>query len=376
MRLTDDVARRLLPGHRPLLCAADPQDLAVRRRLERAWARGDLVRLAPRVYLPVTEWTALTPWDRTTVGVAALALARPDMVFTGLTAAALHGLPVAVVPPSVELRASSPGHRGARPLVPRAVSPALHGQEPRLPALPRRRPRWGLPAAPDAAAERVEVRLSDGRRLGTALADPLPTLLAVLGAHTPFHDAVAPLDVLVRDHPADVARWAGCAEQVLGSQAAVRRLRRAVAFADGRAESAGESCIRALIHELGSAAPTSLQQRHRDATGREVARTDFWWEQVGVAGEFDGLGKYDLPLHGGDEASRRSAIRREKEGEVALQLVTRGVAHWTWADLRQPERLARILAAHGIPRASPAARSATVPRSASAAHPADRAPTT
>ncbi|GAA3791696.1 hypothetical protein [Micrococcus endophyticus] len=102
------------------------------------------------------------------------------------------------------------------------------------------------------------------------------------------------------------------------------------------------------MHELGFAAPTALQ--HRDATGREVARTDFWWADARVAGEFDGIGKYDLGLHRGDDAARRASIRREKEREVALQLVTRAVAHWTWEDLRAPERLARILTAAGVPR--------------------------
>lgn len=176
--------------------------------------------------------------------------------------------------------------------------------------------------------------------------------LLVLGARTPFRDAVAPLDVLARAHPGMVGAWATAAtEETLGSRAAVRRCERAWGFADGRSESAGESYSRALIHELDFAPPSSLQQRHVDATGREVARTDFWWASVGVAGEFDGLGKYDLPLHHGDEAARRATIRREKEREVALQSVTRGVAHWTWADLRQPEWLARILTAYGIPRA-------------------------
>lgn len=345
-----DVARTLLPGRGPLLCAARREDLATRRRLERAWARGDLVRLAPRVYLPATTWTALSPWDRATASAAALHLARPDTVFTGLTAARLHGLPVAVEPPALDVRAASPGHRGRTPLTSRPFSPALLGRGLRLPRPPGRRPRWGLPEAPGAAPAPAELRLSDGTSLGWATADPPATLLLVLGAATPFRDAIAPLDVLVATQPA-AARWAKAAGEVLSSRAARERFDRAWSFSAKESESAGESYSRALIHELGFTAPTALQHRHRDASGREVARTDFWWEDVRVAGEFDGLGKYDLRLHGQDDAARRAGIRREKEREVALQLVTRAVAHWTWQDLMAPERLARILAAAGVPRA-------------------------
>lgn len=352
MTLLADLDRTLLPGRGPLLCTADPEDLATRRRLERAWTRGDLVRLSPRVYVSLAEWTALRPWDRSALSVAALATARPGTVFTGLTAARLHGLPVAVEPPGLELRSPSPGHRGAQPLTPRPFAPALLARGHRPPRPPRRRPRWNLPEAPDAAPGPVEVLLSDGQSAGTVLADPLPTVLLTLGAATPFRDAVAPLDVLARTRPVDAARWARDAAGVLGPQTALRRFERAWAFADAAAESAGESYSRALLHELGFAPPTALQQRHTDAAGREVARTDFWWGQVRVAGEFDGLGKYDLDLHHGDDAARRAGIRREKEREVALQLLTRAVAHWTWEDLVRPERLARILTAAGVPRAA------------------------
>ena len=339
----------LRPGTGPLLCAARREDLAARRRLERAWTRGDLVRLAAGVYLPASTWTALSPWDRSTASAAALALARPATVFTGLTAARLRRLPVAVDPPALDLRATSPGHRGAAPLTSRPFSPALLAAGGRLPRPPRRRPRWGLPQAPGMAPEPVEIRLSDGTGLGWGLADASATLLLVLGAATPFRNAVAPLDVLLATHP-EAQSWAQAAEEALPTRAARERFERTWSFAAAGSESAGESYSRALMHELGFAAPTALQHRHRDATGREVARTDFWWADARVAGEFDGIGKYDLGLHRGDDAARRASIRREKEREVALQLVTRAVAHWTWEDLRAPERLARILTAAGVPR--------------------------
>ena len=63
------------------------------------------------------------------------------------------------------------------------------------------------------------------------------------------------------------------------------------------------------------------------------------------------MGRTQWPLtFDGDDTARRASIRREKEREVALQLVTRAGAHWTWGDLLRPDRLARILTAAGVPR--------------------------
>lgn len=358
MTVLIDPTRGLAPGRGPLLTAADPADTTIRRRLERAWVAGELVRLTPAMYVARRMWLDLPAWERVILCAAALSATRPDTVFTGLTAATLHGLPVAVQPPALEIRAASRSHHGTRPLTPRPYSPALLAQH-RVPRPPVRRPRWGLPTAAGHEPVLVDATLKDGRSLGTVAVDPLPTLVAVLGAATAFRDAIAPLDRLALDRPEEFVRWAAEAAESLPTSAARRRFDRAWRFADARAESAGESYSRALIHELGFAPPTALQHRHFDSTGREVARTDFWWEDAGIYGEFDGIGKYDLSLYDGDDDARRASIRREKEREVALQLVTRDGAHWTWADLESPDRLARILMAAGVPRVG-------VPRAGSA----------
>ncbi|WP_245829699.1 hypothetical protein [Micrococcus lylae] len=92
-----------------------------------------------------------------------------------------------------------------------------------------------------------------------------------------------------------------------------------------------------------------LQRRFFAPDGREVARTDFWWEDVRVAGEFDGIGKYDVDLHA-DPRDRRSSINREKQRDVELRRVCRDVTHWTWADLKDPRRLEAELLRVGVPR--------------------------
>jgi very-short-patch-repair endonuclease len=57
--------------------------------------------------------------------------------------------------------------------------------------------------------------------------------------------------------------------------------------------------------------------------GEFVARTDFYWKEHRIVGEFDGMGKYDGP----------DVIRREKLREDALRDLGFQVFRWTWAEL-------------------------------------------
>jgi hypothetical protein len=72
-----------------------------------------------------------------------------------------------------------------------------------------------------------------------------------------------------------------------------RRVRTAIEFVDGQAESAGESYSRGLIHAAGFV-PPALQREVRDSAGR-VGYSDFYWEESRIVGEFDGIAKYQKP---------------------------------------------------------------------------------
>ena len=82
------------------------------------------------------------------------------------------------------------------------------------------------------------------------------------------------------------------AVEALGRVRGCRQAAAAVAFADARAESPGESISRVTAHLLGVPAP---ELQHEFATPRGRFRTDFWWPDAGVIGEFDGRLKYDAP---------------------------------------------------------------------------------
>jgi predicted transcriptional regulator of viral defense system len=117
-------------------------------------------------------------------------------------------------------------------------------------------------------------------------------------------------------------------------------VREALAFADGRSESVGESISRVRIAAAGLPAPT-LQVEVRTASGMWVARSDFGWLEHGVLGEFDGRVKY---RGSGDEVA--DVVMREKRREDAIRAAGWVVVRWYWSELDDPRELRRrILAA-------------------------------
>jgi len=114
--------------------------------------------------------------------------------------------------------------------------------------------------------------------------------------------------------------------------------RRAVDFVDGASESVGESRMRVAIHELGLPAP-QLQELFCNDRGRPVGRVDFWWPDVNVIGEFDGLVKYRGTL-----GNPVDVLIAEKRREDALRALTGArVIRFTWADLGDRVRLQGVL---------------------------------
>ena len=165
----------------------------------------------------------------------------------------------------------------------------------------------------------------------------------------PFRTAVVVLDaVLARG----VERAALIAE--LRSRTprprAVSRARRAIEFADGASESAGESVARVRMAQEGFPDPV-LQQEFRDARGF-VARVDFWFADAGVVVEFDGLTKYrDRAMRGG--RSPEQVVIDEKVREDRLRAIpdVRTVVRLTWRDVDEGGTAPDRLDAAGVPRA-------------------------
>jgi hypothetical protein len=106
--------------------------------------------------------------------------------------------------------------------------------------------------------------------------------------------------------------------------------RRVIEFADGRAESIGESRSRVAIMLAGLPAPQP-QWEVRDDNGMLLGRSDFGWPEHGVLGEFDRRTKYGRLLGAGEEPG--DAVLREKLREDAMRAERWGMVRWTWPEL-------------------------------------------
>jgi hypothetical protein len=291
-----------------------PKELAKRCRA------GALVRVRQGVYVDGEAWSALQPWEqyRLRVSAAAETLIAPT-VFARHSAASVWGVPT--------MWQRQPVH-----------ALTLQNRGGRSRAGVRRHY-----ASPDG--------LRVFRREGLLVTGRIRTVLDI-AAFTPFAQAIVPLDHVLRPDAANglpaLSKEALLAA-VDGSYtaAAARRIRTAVAFADPRSGSPGESYGRALMCIAGFQ-PPELQHEIRDSSGL-VGYTDYYWDDARVAGEFDGVEKYLKPQYlRGRPASQ--VVVDEKQREDRIRATGLRVVRWIWADLMEPGRLEQKLAAFGVPR--------------------------
>ncbi|MDQ0800050.1 type IV toxin-antitoxin system AbiEi family antitoxin domain-containing protein [Arthrobacter sp. SLBN-112] len=309
-----------MPDLPPLLLSRDcmvhgltPNELAKRVRA------GALVRVRHGVYTDGPAWRALKPWEQYPLRIQAAAeMLQKPTIFARHSAASSWGIPTIGVHPVQVLTLKNDGGRS----------------------------RGGIRRHFAARTDLKVVKLG-----GFLVTDRIRTVLD-LAAFSPFSEAIAPLDHVLRDDPVNGLPALTKAELEAGigaiySAAAARRIRAAIAFADPASGSAGESWSRALIHAAGFEAPI-LQQKFSDAAG-PVGYADFYWKESKVVGEFDGEEKYvkDEFLKG---RTASQAVVAEKNRENRIRALGLHVVRWDWADLKEPGALERKLAAAGVAR--------------------------
>ena len=305
----------------PLLLARDrvlhrltPNDLAKRVKA------GSLVRVRHGVYTDGQVWKGLKPWEqyRLRVQAAAETFEKPT-VFARRSAASVWGIPtIGLHHPVQALTMKNDGGRSRAGVSRHFAAPA------------------GLMVV---------------RREGLLVTGRIRTVLD-LAAFTSFTEAAAPLDHVLRPDrtlrlPAVTKAELEAGIGSMYSAAAGRRVLTAVAFADPLSGSAGESYSRALIHVAGFEAPV-LQQAIHDEAGL-VGYTDFYWKQAKVVGEFDGVEKYVKPEYLKGRTASQTVVE-EKKRENRIRATGFNVVRWDWADLMEPGKLERKLAAAGVPR--------------------------
>lgn len=118
------------------------------------------------------------------------------------------------------------------------------------------------------------------------------------------------------------------------------RARQVAAFGNGLSESPAESLSRVQIVRAGLPVP-ELQHELFDSDGVFVARPDFLWPALHLAGEVDGKGKYGAMLRPGQDPV--DAIMAEKRREESIRQLGYWVVRWDWNMAWQPENLASML---------------------------------
>lgn len=133
---------------------------------------------------------------------------------------------------------------------------------------------------------------------------------------------------------------------LLPSRAARERTLTVINFASALSGSAGESISRAKMHQLGFPAPI-LQKEFTLRTGR-AAFVDFWFREPGLAGEFDGKGKYLRADWSGGSMEDRLWREKLREDDIRSQGVR--FVRWTWRELGDQNAFEQLLRHAGLPQ--------------------------
>lgn len=263
---------------------------------------GVLTRVRRGFYAPVQQETSAA--KHLLAVRAAAQVIHPGAVFSYLSAAVVHGLPL---PPNAEgvVEVTRHGAGGGR----RRHATTLHK----------------APLFDD------DVELVDG----LAVTSLERTAVDVARAW-PKADAIAVVD-------AALARGASLSlmTQTVHSRRGHgnARARWVLTFADRRSESYYESLTRLRLHEQGVPKP-ELQYSVLTPAGRLLGRADFAWPDLGVLGEFDGAVKYgELRVEG---QSPQQVLAAEKRREERICQQGWWFARFTAGDCYRPEGILQI----------------------------------
>ena len=261
---------------------------SMRKQLKRMLGRGELVSPIKGLYADPGHWSSLTAGQRHLFIARALHELHPDWVFSHFTAAAAYGLSVSFAQIAAIHRVSSRGSRADS--TPDIVCHISRGFE--------RSYENGIPVTSFEQTVVDCLRASEYLQ-GVAIADSALRASGMTSMQLcELLDAYCPR----------------------GNRGIVTA-RRAAAFADGRAESGGESIARAAMAELGFLLP-ELQVEMGDPLERgRRYRADFLWtlpDGSQVIGEFDGREKYVNPeMTGGRDVVDVLADERLRESRIS-----------------------------------------------------------
>ncbi|HEY0249460.1 MAG TPA: hypothetical protein VGC45_14490 [Gryllotalpicola sp.] len=308
---------------------ADAEGRALRRQL----ASGELRRLRRGVMQPPPRPLRELPWaDRPGEArrryldrIAAVAeTRRRDVVFSHLSAVAIHGLP----------------HLGLWPAAVEILEPAGS----------RRRSKRGV------IVHRAELAEDEIEEWGGFFVTSVARTIADLARAGEVMATVVALDHAIgpRATP-DQAVTKDAISAIVEAQGAwgAARALALVDFADARSGSPGESGSRVRFAELGFEAP-ELQFRHPLPAGGYYD-SDFRWKRSRrgrpLVGEFDGLGKYLKEEYLGRLTPGEAVVKEKRREDVIRSLDGSDFMRWGMPEVIEPRLLAALAIHHGVPRA-------------------------
>lgn len=285
------------------------------RAIRRAVQEERLVRVRAGQYANGDAWRALYVEGRQRVWArAAAAAAAVPPIFCGVTAAAIHDLPLFRV------------------------------QDRRFHVLARA----DRASAKSASVARHEVPFTDDdlvERNGLIVTSLDRTIFDVI-RHLPHEAGVALVDAALRGAVDQDELRARVADRIAraGSARGIRKARTVLAFADGRAESTGESGSRWYLHVLGFTG-IELQVVFRGPEGEDW-RVDIKFKRGW--GEFDGATKYTDPEFLKGRTPQQAVIDEKRREDWIRGRSQEPFARWMDKDMPNAAALGRHLAAFGI----------------------------
>jgi hypothetical protein len=258
---------------------------------------GELIRMRQGVYATkrATDWAAADPVRAHALAVlAATATTGGNAVASYHSAALLQRLSLLTSPPAGTVTLTLPPAR-----------------------------KWNRARPADVVFHASELPKEHVTRLYNLPVTTVARTVADLARTLPFMDAVVVADSALNQEKATKPELLQALGQGKGWPG-VRQARRALEFADERAESPLESAARVVFAEAGLE-PPELQVTIHGEQAPFAARVDFLWRAQKVTAEADGLVKYN----------DRKDLLDERERDHQLREAGYTTVHFTWRELFQ-----------------------------------------
>lgn len=292
-----------------------------RQNHARRAVRGHEVRLARGAYVDSAEWQSLGSLNKYCLRVRAVAEGRANsgLVLSHWSAAALHGLPIlGAWPDRVHaIVGKTAGGRSDKTVAKHAM--AIPGED--------------IVVVGGLLVTSVARTVLD-------MAVAADFLTAVMVA-----DRALLIDRFDRFRPLVTREDLGAAWHRALPFRGHHRARQVIDFGATQSESPLESVSRANMRIVGCP-PPELQHRFSDSAGL-IAWSDFYWEDLNLAGEADGKAKYlDRAVRGSKSAEQ--VVFEEKQREDRVRATGTRFTRWPWSTGVNPTLLRAHLLRAGL----------------------------